>query len=90
MKTIYKYTLGSSNTIIEIPSDKILSCESQDNNIVVYALVDTDDLELRKYTFEVIGTGHAIYFDLSIYTFLNTIKMKNDTLMLHVFYAKYK
>ena len=88
MKNIYKYILSPLVEYIEIPSEKILSCETQGNNIVVYVIIDTEDKYLRKFDFQVIGTGHDIYCNIDDYTFLNTVKLENDTLVFHVFYKK--
>lgn len=86
MKTIYKYTLLPALKYMEIPSNSILSCESQGDSIIVYAIVNTEDQEPRKFEFKVVGTGHMIDFDIAAYTFLNTVKLENDRLIFHVFY----
>lgn len=88
MRTVYKYILEPLTELIEIPSDKILSCESQNDTIVIYALVDTDNLVPNTYSFEVVGTGQPITFDENEYTFLNTVKMVNDRYIFHIFYRK--
>lgn len=89
MNRIYKYTLSPDNEIIEIPSNSILSCESQEDNIVVYAIINTEDTENRKFEFKVIGTGIDIDVDISQYNFLDTVKMNNDKFVFHVFYRPY-
>lgn len=90
MKTIYKYILLPMFEDVEIPSNSILSCESQGNNIVVYAIVDTEDLKPQTYKFKVVGTGHQIDFDVVEYTFLNTVKIENESIIFHVFYKSIK
>ena len=88
MKNIYKYTIMPTNKQdLVIPSDKILSANEQRGDIVVYAIRD-ERLEPINYTFRIIGTGHPIDYDISEYTFLNTVKMHNGSLMFHVFYKK--
>lgn len=91
MKSIWKYTLeAKEKQLINMPlGSKILSAENQESNIVIYALVDTEEAtEYIKDHFEILvyGTGHEIKEDISSYEFLNTVKMDNGSLMFHVFY----
>lgn len=91
MKRVYKYVLQvTDEQTIEIPSEKILSVESQGDNIVVYALVDMDEKTIFKYEYEfrTYGTGHDIPDDIYFFTFLGTVKMYNGSSMFHVFYKK--
>jgi hypothetical protein len=89
MKKVYKYTLKAmEKQILEIPSDTILSAESQKDDIVVYALVNTDNTVGIKYEFRVYGTGHDIEDDIEKCVFVDTVKMYDGVLMFHVFYKK--
>jgi len=61
MKTIHKYQLEGHNVqSINLPAGaKILAASHQADNIMLWALVDTDNqLEMRK--FGIWGTGHNI------------------------------
>ena len=86
MKSIYKYTLKTTDTnIIDITSSNILSVAVQnENEIVVYALVDTNS-PANTYEFKIIGTGDPIDKNISKFEFLGTVKLYK-TLMFHVFY----
>lgn len=90
MKSIYKYTLDIAvSNIIELPlATNILSVESQGDNIVVYGLVDTEEIETADYDFRTYGTGHGTIDDIKDYTFLGTVKMEDGNLMFHVFYKQ--
>jgi hypothetical protein len=91
MERVYKYTLESNNGFgvqtLEIPSQSILSAESQEEDIVVYALVDLDDLTPIKYEFAVYGTGHDMEIGTG-FKFAGTVKMHNGSFMFHVFFRK--
>jgi hypothetical protein len=91
MKSIWKYTLEAKvKQSIGMPlGSKILSAENQGGNIVVYALVDTEEVTgyiKDSYEILVYGTGHEVTNDISNYTFLDTVKMDNGLMMFHVFY----
>jgi hypothetical protein len=87
MDKIYKYILDPNNWTVELPKNSnIISAESQGDNIVVYAIVNTEEKELRKVEIRVFGTGHNIDINLNYYIFLDTVKMYGGTLMFHVFY----
>lgn len=89
MKRVYKYILEAKELqTIRIPSNQILSIESQMNDIVVYALVDLEQSKEFKYEFVVYGTGHDININIEDYKFLGTVKMHNDSLMFHAFYKR--
>jgi len=84
---IYKYELKPDDNIINIPQNaKIISAESQNNNVVIYALVNKSENRTKEVMIRVFGTGHIINTDILTYTFLNTIKMYNDSLVFHIFY----
>jgi hypothetical protein len=89
MKKIYKYELDiTDNQTIDIPSDTILSVMEQNSKVVVYALVDTENVLLTTYEFGMNGTGNPINFDVDSFTFLGTVKLYDGGLMFHVFYKK--
>lgn len=86
---VFKYIIPiEDKSEIELPvSSKILSVESQRDNIVLYALVAmTDEIMTRKrIKILVKGTGNLITESMNEYKFLGTVKMYNNTLMFHVF-----
>lgn len=85
-KKVFKYLLDvATYQFIRIPSTNILSVAEQGNNMVVYALVDTEIAPVQ-YEFAVIGTGHTILQDIDAYNFLGTVKLHDGKLMFHVFF----
>jgi len=86
MLSVYKYTLKvTERQILETQSTNILSVKVQNKNeIVVYALVDTDS-PMHKYEFNISGTGHPIDVTINKFDFLGTVEVY-DSLMFHVFY----
>jgi hypothetical protein len=90
LNKIFKYTLNITDTqMLDLPfKSKILSVMEQNNNIVLYAVVNEHQGIMDKYTIAVIGTGNPISIDIDKYTFLNTVKLHNGTLMFHIFYKR--
>ena len=88
MKRVYKYELLPQELqIISLPVDsKVLSVIEQNNTIMMYALVDIEEIEMNKYYFAIYGTGHNINDGINTFEFLNTVKLNNGTLVFHVFY----
>jgi hypothetical protein len=89
MKTIYKYHLISPMSNIKLPKGaKILSVINQLEKIIIYALVDPEELELEEFTFAILPTGTypATYNDN--YIFLGTVSFNGGSLVFHVFYTK--
>jgi hypothetical protein len=94
MITIYKYKLEVDDIqTIEIQGlQRILSVEEQNDNIVLYAQINTVfPNPLRKSDqVEIIitGTGHdrPELNKVGYWTFLGTVKMMGGDLMFHVFY----
>lgn len=90
MKRIYKYTLEITDAQkLKLPSgSRILSVEEQNQQIVLYAVVDTSVSEslTDDYKIFIIGTGHCA--DESIHkSFIGTVKLAEGRLMFHVFYG---
>jgi hypothetical protein len=85
MKKIFKYLIDGKD--ISLPAgSKILSVTTQQDNIVLYALVDPDIKDKMVYSFLVIGTGHEIKKDLNDYTFSGTVSLLGGELMFHIWY----
>lgn len=88
LKTVYKYQLQKADlSRMNIPATgKILSAMVQDNQFVVYILVDEKEIETRKVTFRIVGTGHPINAELN-YQFIDTVKLA-ENLIFHIFYQE--
>jgi len=103
MKAIHKFTLeAKTQQRICIPNCiKILSVENQNENIVLYAMVETEKLpnfniprnnekEITNVEILIFGTGHKLNDYLThAHQFLGTIKLLNDSLVFHVFYRNF-
>ena len=86
MRKIFKYQLEITDyQTIEVKSPAVLlSVAEQNNQIVMYAIVD--DLEYGiPVDVMIIGTGRPIKDDVENYKFLGTVKLANGRLMFHVF-----
>lgn len=90
LKAIYKYPLKVKPIqTVELPlTAKVLSADTQGQEIVIYGLVDVDMQLKESYEVQMFGTGHNLGSDIEEYTFLDTIRMNNGNLMVHVFYKK--
>jgi len=90
MKRIFKYPLEvEDHQILEIPSNRLLSVQEQNGEVVVYAMVDTVKPPI-KYEFAINGTGNPVNFDADNFNFLGTVKLYNGSIMFHVFYRELK
>jgi len=90
VKTIYKYALKATDVqTIELPlGSQLLSAKEQRNDIMLYALVETDEDGREEYNILAYGTGHDITTNLSDYSFLDTVLLQNDGLVFHFFYKR--
>jgi hypothetical protein len=87
MQKIFKYTLALTDTQeVKLPADaRVLSAISQNDSIVIYALVDDLDARVQKFRFEIVGTGHdAPESRIGNTTFLQTVQ--HGPFVFHVFY----
>jgi len=89
-RRIFKYSLEvTDEQKISVPAGAVvLSVAEQKNNIVLYALVPTDnDPTITKIIdVRIVGTGHVLQFDPRDYKFIGTVNLHNGPLMFHVFY----
>jgi hypothetical protein len=89
MNTIFKYKLENiDQQTIEIPLPaRILSVVEDNDDIVLYAVVD-DDQDVPKIPVDISikGTGDVIESGIGLYTFLGTVKLFNGNEIWHVFY----
>jgi hypothetical protein len=88
--TIWKYTLnaGTVNNIDMPLGAEVLSVETQEDDIVLYALVNSKEESQQQMEVRAYGTGHDIDVNLSDYNFLGTAKLYSGSLMFHVFYKR--
>jgi hypothetical protein len=87
---IFKYKLDDilDRQDVFIPAGaQILSACEQDDRVVVYALVYPES-QVEKYEFKVIDTGQPIPDNMGTYRFLNTVKLRNGSVTVHVFVKK--
>lgn len=83
MKTVWKYSLKTAETMIELPAGaKILKFDAQGRAMAIWALVDTDaPKELRH--FYVLATGDALPFEFN--THRGTCLVERGTFVWHLF-----
>lgn len=82
MKKIYKYKIPK-NGLIELPyKAEVLSANSQNGEIFIWALVDVSINTIETRIFEIIGTGFE-FVNSEKYNFINTIFM--DEYVFHIF-----
>lgn len=87
MVKVLKYQLANEERqVFEIRSNEILSIKEQHNKMVMYALVNPDS-PVRKYEVVTVPTGVEVE-GLVQYTFLDTVKLFDGSIMFHIFYRK--
>lgn len=57
----------------------------QHQDIVMYAVVDTEQQGKIQVQFLLLGTGQIFNNTLDGYSFLNTVKLSGGAIMVHVF-----
>jgi len=90
MNAIHKYELsGDTLQTVSLPiNSTVLSVVEQHQNIVVYAIVDTEQETTQEIQFLLLGTGQTFDNTLDGYTFLNTVKLSDGDVIIHVFVEK--
>lgn len=79
---IYKYKLGNT---VQIPKGaRILHCNTQDNCLHVWALVDPEQEEKDTYEVAVIGTGHD--FNPNNFEYISTVM--DGIYVWHIWFKK--
>ena len=62
MKTIWKYVLDSQIEIVEMPAGaKIVHVSNQNDDVCLWAEINTQELKTEKRLFRFFGTGHEMY-----------------------------
>jgi hypothetical protein len=90
MNTIHKYTLENiDQQTIEVPLPaRILSVIEQNNDIILYAVVDdSEDVPKIPVDISIKGTGDIVENGIGLYTLLGTVKLFDGKEIWHVFYA---
>lgn len=85
MKAIWKYDLPHDTNYVSIPKDfVVLSVAEQNNNIVLYCIVDpygvTEEVE-----FNIVGTGWHMPDSLLDKKFIGTVSTYHGMYMWHIF-----
>ena len=85
MKAVFKYALKvADEQKLTLPANaEILSVANQNENIVLYALVDTSVRGLQNHTIYIHGTGHVV--SGGNIAFIGTVVLHGGRLMFHVF-----
>ncbi len=89
MNTIWKFKLENiDQQTIEIPLPaKILSVAEQNDDIVLYSVVDNGkDVPTIPVDILIKGAGDFVENNIGLYTFLGTVKLFCGTEIWHVFY----
>ena len=84
MKSIWKFRVPLSGTpTINMPiGAEILSFQTQDDQLCIWAIVDTEkDVEPREFL--IVGTGHS--FDESNAKYIGTTQQENGRFVWHLF-----
>ena len=85
MNTIFKYALNPNDLNLKMPvGAKILSAHNQNNQICIWAEVDTS-AELELVGFEILGTGHEIVINENNREFIGTVLIHDGELVFHVY-----
>lgn len=87
MNVIHKYKLnGDTLQTVSLPiNSTVLSVVEQHQDIVMYAVVDTEQGDEKEVEFLLLGTGQIFNDTLDGYVFLNTVKLSGGAIMVHVF-----
>lgn len=85
MKTIFKFELEIEDLQeVAMPLNaELLTAQVQNGRVVVWAVVDTDEVERVTRTFRICGTGHHLPVDPGHY--LGTVQLLGGSLVFHVF-----
>lgn len=89
MKTIHKYDLTTEfNRIVTHDGVQWLSVNSQDNQMKLWGLVDTDNPPaIHRAT--VVGTGQPVPDSADSDSYLGTLLLNNGMFVFHVFVDDY-
>lgn len=91
MKSIYKYTLQPKGIqLLDLPKGaKILSCNVQQEDVVIWALVDLEETEIGIVEVTAFPTGQIVDPDRDMGVFLGTVLLNADRIVFHLFYKQF-
>jgi hypothetical protein len=89
VKTIYKYPLLIEEILLP-KNSVVLSVATQDDWIVIYAIVDTNETTEETHYFYIYDTGSELPKNMSKQRFLGTVSTHGGKFMRHVFYLDWK
>jgi hypothetical protein len=86
MKRIFKYELSITDVqTLDLPhAARILSVMEQQNNIVLYALIDDEETVIHGHTIKIVGTGHP-FPDCDAWDYLGTVQQYGGVFVWHIF-----
>lgn len=86
MKTIYKYPIQAiEHPVVDMPRGaKVLSFHSQNDQLCIWALVDTD-APMQVRTFYLVGTGDIFAYNPAALRFIGTALLMRGSLVFHLF-----
>lgn len=92
MNKICQYKLENiDQQTIEIPYPAVIhSVVEQNNDIVLYAIVDDEDSQMICIDILVRGTGEVLDDDICLYVSIGTVKLFDGKEIWHVFYRRNK
>lgn len=91
MKMIFRYEIDPDSNIVEMPKDaEIISAVFWKGCVCVWAIVEADNdsmagLIMVKRRILLCGTGHTLRDDISYATYIGTVVLVPDKLIVHVF-----
>lgn len=87
MKAIYKYQLEDKlMTFLHLPVGyKILTVQEQHKNIVLWAVVDTDIIDIRVVGFIILNTGQPFINDNINMDYIGTVQLMGGFYIKHIF-----
>jgi len=85
MKTIYKYQIEiTDEQSISLPAEaEILSVVAKDDDVFIYAMLDTNALDCKPRRLAIFGTGNPIPEDYI--RFIGTVTTHEGRLVWHIF-----
>ena len=91
MKSIWKYTLQPKGIqLLDLPRGaKILSCDVQREDVVIWALVDLEETEIGIVEVTAFPTGQTIDPDRDMGIFLGTVLLNETRIVLHIYYKQF-
>jgi len=94
MKKIFKESLDIiGKQEVYCKSNEFLSVINQNDEIKAYFINDDSMERPNRFSIKMVGTGHLLDYNISDYTFLGTVQIRQGhshlhELVFHVFYKK--